>query len=65
MKLILRSGGLVETRDPFRRSPSGFQAQTLSKSEQDRFKMKELMTLGAVARSFWKVGRGSHTADQD
>ncbi len=65
MKLVLRSGGRVEIRDPFRRSPAGLQVQTASQSEQDRFKMKEMMTLGAVARSLDKVRRGPRLGDCD
>ncbi|NLT43027.1 MAG: hypothetical protein GXX93_10175 [Anaerolineae bacterium] len=65
MKLVLRSGGRVEIRDPFRRSPAGFQNLTASQSDHDRFKMKEMMTIGAIARSIHKLRRGPRHGDCD
>ena len=64
MKLVLRSGGRVEIRDPFRRSPAGFETPTASQSDHDRFKIKEMMTLGAVARSLQKLSRGRPRGDE-
>ena len=57
MKLILRSGGIIENRDPFRRNPSGLRTQTSVESPILRFRAKEMITLGAVARS---IHRATH-----
>lgn len=65
MKLVLRSGGRIENRDPFKRSPSGFQMQSLPDTAQDRFKAKEMMTLHAVARTLSKVSRSFRPSDSD
>ena len=65
MKLVLRSGGRVEIRDPFRRSPAGFETPTASHSDHDRFKIKEMMTIGAIARSIHKLRGGPRHGDSD
>ncbi len=63
MKLILRSGGIIENRDPFRRSPSGLTTQTTVVPPILRFRAKEMITLGAVARSIHRASQKTRTTE--
>lgn len=64
MKLILRSGGRIENRDPFRRNPSGLQTETpVNVSPILRFRAKEMITLGAVARSIHRATQKIRTTE--
>lgn len=65
MKLILRSGGVIENRDPFRRQPSGLQTQAPVESPILRFRAKEMITLGAVARSIHRATHKTRMTDAD
>ena len=63
MKLILRSGGVIENRDPFRRSPVGLRTETSVESPILRFRAKEMITLGAVARSIHRATQKTRTTE--
>lgn len=65
MKLVLRSGGKIENRDPFKRSPSGFRLQSIPDAQRVWFRAKELMTFGAVAKSVTRAIRVLRTTDVD
>jgi hypothetical protein len=63
VKLILRSGGRIENRDPFRRNPSGLTTQTAAIPPILRFRAKEMITLGAVARSIHRATQKTKTTE--
>ncbi len=65
MKLILRSGGKIENRYPFKRSPSGFRVRAASDASLTRLRAREIMILGAVAKSFSRSVRMIRTTDVD
>ncbi len=65
MKLVLRPGGRVENRDPFKRNPSGLRLESSVTVSQDQFKAKEMMTLSAVAQSVSRVSRTLPREDRE
>lgn len=65
MNLILRSGGRIENRDPFRRLPAGLCVQRYPAVSRSRFKAKEWMTLHAVAASASRNSGGARRQLRD
>lgn len=65
MRLVLRSGGKIENRDPFKRSLTGLAVQVVADRDIPRFRAKELITLGAVARALQRAAHARRMSDSD
>ncbi len=49
VKLVLRSGGKIENRDPFKRSPAGLRGEDRAAGSRGRRSIKEILILSAIA----------------